>query len=126
MSRSIKMMMLGWCIAALITLLLASLAHAQTRSATKVTSGTITATGTFQSVLGGNGARTGCMIQNNGTHTMNLYAGALANATATNSLVLAAGATFTCSPGNNTVLTDPIAITGTLADPFVAFEQSAP
>lgn len=101
-------------------------------------SSTITATNTFQSVFSAEGtdsARIGsgsaggvlgtryaCTIQNNGTHNMYVYPGAIASATLTNSIILTPGNFFYCVTGV-AVVSDPIAITGTSGDAFYAAYQ---
>lgn len=86
-------------------------------------SGTIGTGGTtFQLVFAANPTRTGCQIQNNtaAAHTMYVYAGPIANATLTNTMLLvAAQSTFNCTNGFG-VQTDQISITGTAGDPFYA------
>ena len=91
---------------------------------------TITTTNTFQLVFAaaqnspapvpGPGARHGCSIQNNGTHTMYVTEGqGVALSSLTNSWQVAAGNLFTCN-FNGIVLTGEIDITGTSGDAFVA------
>ena len=94
-------------------------------------SGTIAVTNTFQKVFSGAnntvapvtgtaGARHGCSIQNNGTHTMFITESVgVAGSTLTNSWQVAAGALFNCNFGA-VVLTGEIDITGTTADAYVA------
>ncbi len=94
-------------------------------------SGTITVTNTFQKVFSGanntvapttgtSGARHGCSIQNNGTHTMYVSEGAgIASSTLATSWQVAAGALFNCNFGN-IVLSGEIDITGTSGDAYVA------
>jgi hypothetical protein len=89
-------------------------------------SGTITLGGTFQPLFPANPDRSGCIVQNTGTHVLYVFLGPIANATLTNSLQVAIGATFTCANNGGTiVITDAISITtSTTADPFVAFFQN--
>ena len=96
---------------------------------TTVVSGTITVTNTFQSVLAnsqtnnpGARGRTSCTVQNNGTHTMFVFFGPIANATLTNSFQLAAGNAILCQV-NGATLQDQVSITGTSGDAFVAAQQ---
>jgi hypothetical protein len=81
-------------------------------------SSTITVTNTFQSLYLAQ-RRGGCTIQNNGTHNMYVFAGPIASALLTNTIILAAGQTYQCNVGV-TALTDQISITGTSTDPFFA------
>ena len=92
-------------------------------------SGTIAVTNTFQQVFaaastapGGSPSRTSCTIQNNGTHNMYVFFGPIANATLTNSVVLAAGANLSCA-NLIIVLADQVSITGTSGDAFYAAQQ---
>lgn len=79
---------------------------------------TISVTNTFQQVLPKDENRHGCAIQNNGTHTMYVFFGPIANATTSNAFQLAAGQPIYC--GNyQTVLTSQISITGTSGDAYV-------
>ena len=62
-------------------------------------SSTISVTNTFQSVLvAANGSRFGCSIQNQGTATMYVFAGPIANATKATSKQLAPPSTGTITP----------------------------
>jgi len=96
---------------------------------TTVVSGTITSTNTFQSIFNnsqttnpGARGRTSCTVQNNGTHTMYVFFGPIANATLTNSIQLAAGVAVLCQL-NGATLQDQVSITGTSGDAFVANQQ---
>lgn len=101
-------------------------------AATNNGSGTIAATGTFQQVFaasarpqenGGTGPiRSACTIQNNGTGTMSVFFGPIANATIAASVQLAAGNSLSCNSGP-VVLSDQISITGTAGDAFYAAQQ---
>jgi len=96
-------------------------------------SGTISPGGsTFQKVFGGagnsvaptvgtSGARHGCSVQNNGTHSMYVTEGlGVSVSTLTNSwVVLSGGGLFNCNFAG-IVLTGEIDISGTLGDAFVA------
>jgi hypothetical protein len=85
-------------------------------------SGTITTTNTFQSLQVPTTSRKGCTIQNNGTHTMYVYFGPVANATTGAALALSAGQPAFCAVGLGGVgvLTDQISITGTSGDAYFA------
>lgn len=92
-------------------------------------SGSIAVTNVFQPIFQGAPGRRGCAIQNTGTHTMFVYFGQLANATTTNSFPLAGataagqpGGWITCAAGG-LVSPDPVSITGTAGDSFVATVQ---
>jgi len=90
-------------------------------------SSTIASTNTFQSVFaavtGGTAeARMSCTIQNNGTHNMYVFAGPIASATTSNSIVVIPGAIFYCYTGVG-VITDQISVTGTSGDAFYAAYQ---
>ena len=80
-------------------------------------SGTITAGGTYQSVYPKTNSRAGCTIQNNGTGTMYVYFGPIANATHGASVQLPVGSGLNCNVGN-TVLPDQVSVDGTTADAF--------
>lgn len=89
-------------------------------------SGTIAVTNTFQQVLAASTntrGRTGCLVQNNGSNAMYVFAGAISSATTAKSVKLASGQGFNCSTGNGGVLKDQISITGTSGDAFYAGEQ---
>lgn len=113
-----------WALASVVVLAWVLAAQAQKRSATRVTSGTIAVTNTFQSALNANGNRNGCTLQNQGSHTMFIYAGQPTAATTSASLQIAPGQIFNCGANATTVITDGIAVTGTAGDGFVANEQS--
>jgi len=83
-------------------------------------SGTISATNTFQKVLSSNVTRSGCTIQNNGSHNMFVTENrGLSGSSLTNSTILAPGGIYHCEVGGM-VLTGEIDITGTAADAFYA------
>jgi hypothetical protein len=93
-------------------------------------SGTIAVTNTFQQVFaaanvtpGGSPARLGCLVQNNGTHTMYVFFGPIASATLTNSVQLAAGGSVSCSALSGVVAADQVSITGTSGDTYFAAQQ---
>jgi hypothetical protein len=83
-------------------------------------SGSITTTNTFQSIQGQTNNRNGCLIQNNGTHTMYVYFGAMTNATTSNSVQLSVGQSVSCAINGDLVVQDAISITGTSGDTFFA------
>lgn len=85
-------------------------------------SGTITVTGTFQTIQGQANNRIGCAIQNiTPSDTQWVYFGACANATKAASASLQPGQTVSCNlPGSPIVLSDPVCITGTSGDSFFA------
>lgn len=96
---------------------------------TTVVSGSISVTNTFQSVFNnsqtsnpGARGRTSCTVQNNGTHTMYVFFGPIANATTTNALQIGPGQVILCQIGGAT-LQDQVSITGTSFDTFVANQQ---
>ncbi len=109
------------CAALLLSISCVWSAHAQSIPAQSTNlSGTITATGTFQVVQGQTNNRKGCILQNNGTHNMNVYFGTLANATTSNSAVLVPSQAINCAINGNLVVQDAISITGTSGDAFFA------
>lgn len=91
---------------------------------TPVTSGnlssTIAVTNTFQSIQAKTSSRNGCLIENNGSHTMWVFWGPIANATAATAFVLPAGNSVSCAVGGLAVLIDQVSITGTSTDAFFA------
>jgi hypothetical protein len=89
-------------------------------------SGTITLGGTFQPLFPANPDRSGCIVQNTGTHVLYVFLGPIASATLLNSIQVAAGDRFYCANlGGIIVVTDAISITtSTTADPYVAFLQN--
>jgi len=108
-----------------LALLLAP-ARAQLGVGTVVNNGSIAITSTFQQVLAGNGTRKGCTIQNQGTHVMYVYPGVASAATTGASLMLQPGQVFLCQSTGSSVITDPISMTGTAGDAWVANEQRVP
>lgn len=98
--------------------------------ATTDASSTVAVTNTFQQIWAAQSApqgpiRSACSIQNNGTHTMWVFAGALASAVKTSSMVLPPGAIYHC--GHNEVVgTSAISLTGTATDAFTASLEGAP
>lgn len=83
-------------------------------------SGTITLTGTFQSIQVANSERKSCLIQNNSaSNNMRVYFGPVASATSSNSVTLSPSSTVNCTAGG-IVLTDQVSITGTTGDAFLA------
>jgi len=101
-------------------------ARAQQGTATTIANGTIVITSTFQQILAGNGTRRGCTIQNQGSHVMYVYPGVTTAATTAASLLLQPGQTFLCQATGSSVITDPISMTGTSGDAWVANEQRTP
>jgi hypothetical protein len=93
-----------------------------TRPSTNASS-TITTTNTFQSIWAANSGRSGCTIENNGTHTMYVFFGPIANATLTNSAQVATGNSIHCAEQFGVVLRDQVSITGTSGDAFYANGQ---
>ena len=89
---------------------------------TTITSGTITLTDTFQSVLAASTNRRGCTIQNQSTHTMYAYFGPNGSATKAASLQVSAGQTLYCSFTQG-VAADNVSLTGTTGDAFVVNSQ---
>lgn len=95
------------------------------RVATNNRSGTIAATGTFQSVAPEDTSvqrgRTGCLIQNlSTTNNMYVYFGPIASALTTTSVTLSAGQAVNCATASGGVITDQVSITGTIGDAFYA------
>ncbi len=86
-------------------------------------SSTIAVTSTFQSIQVSTAGRKGCVVQNNGTHNMNVFFGAIGSATAGSSVVLATGQAVSCAVGGLGVLTDQVSITGTSGEAFFAAVQ---
>jgi len=91
-------------------------------------SGTVASTNVFQSIwaavpiVNGQQGRTSCTVQNNGTHTMYVFFGAIANATEGASVTLTTGQSVNCSV-NNVTLQDQVSITGTSGEAFYAAQQ---
>lgn len=84
--------------------------------------GTIAVTNTFQSLLAQNSNRKGCIVQNQGTHTM--FISIASSPTLSNALQVPAGAFFYCSSGStNIVISDQVWITGTAGDAFAGESQ---
>jgi len=83
-------------------------------------SSAITTSNTFQQIQGVTNNRNGCTIQNNGTHTMYVYFGTVANATEAAAAQLAPGQSLSCSIASDFVVKDAISITGTAGDSFFA------
>jgi hypothetical protein len=90
-----------------------------------VATGTIGATGTFQACLAAKAARVpGGAITNNGNSVMQVFVGAIADATAAKAIDLAGGQTLFLSNvfGATQVYTGAIAITGTKDETFATLE----
>jgi hypothetical protein len=83
-------------------------------------SGAIQSTNSFQTIQGQTNNRQGCLIQNNGAHTMYVFFGNVASATTATSAQLSAGQAIYCAVTGNTVVRDAISITGTSGDAFFA------
>ena len=86
---------------------------------TTQTSGTIATGATFQTALAANTGRKACLIQNTSAHTMDVFVGALADATAAKSIQVAAAGTFTCNYGPAVLTGDINVTTSTSSDTFV-------
>ena len=105
-------------LAALAAILL-SAGAAVADGATSNLSSTIAVTNTFQSIQTLNSARSGCLVQNNGTNSMWVFFGPIASATKAKSVVLAAGQAVSCNaPG--LLVVDEVSITGTSTEAFYA------
>jgi hypothetical protein len=81
---------------------------------------TITVTNTFQTLFTNSANRLGCIIQNRGTHPMQVYPDVQANANNTGAQDIPAGAQFTCglngmAPGN------AFSLTGTAGDAYTVW-----
>jgi hypothetical protein len=103
---------------------LSTIATNTTRDAvTTDDSGTIAAVSTFQTVFASNTTRKGCLIVNTSANVEFIGINTTPTPSATNSIPLAAGASFTCnSPG--VVMDDQISISSATADStFVAKQQ---
>lgn len=88
-------------------------------------SSTIAVTNTFQSVFAastGDVGRTSCAIQNNGSNSMWVFFGPIADATKPKSVKLAVGQSVTCSV-DNIVIRAQVSITGTATEEFYAAVQ---
>lgn len=90
---------------------------------TTAASGTIAVTNTFQAALASSASRRGCVLQNQGTHTMFVFFGAIGSATTGTSLQVAPGQTVSCSNAGGLVLTDAVNVTGTSGDAYVVDSQ---
>lgn len=87
---------------------------------TAVASGsTIATTNTFQTLFASNDRRSGCIVQNNGTHNMYLNIVSRTTATLSNSAVIIPGGTGGCAL-YGTVITGEISLTGTSGDSYYA------
>lgn len=114
----------------IILLLLTSSAFAQQTVITKPfgvtttnSSGTITTTNNFQTVLNA-GGRSACTVQNHvsNSHSMWVFFGPATSATKLSSVELGPGQYVGCISGS-VVLKDEVAITGTSGDSFYAGQQ---
>ncbi len=88
-------------------------------------SSTIAVSNTFQSVFAASAKRFGCSIQNNGSNSMWVYFGPIANATKATSFVVTAGSALLCG-SLGVVAKDQVSITGTAADAFTATQDGSP
>lgn len=90
-----------------------------TRTLNNLSSGTITATSTFQSVFAPNERRYGCALQNkSASNDMYVFFGS-ATEVSLRSIKLAPGAVVLCA-AFGTVLTDEVSVMGTAGDTFYA------
>jgi hypothetical protein len=85
--------------------------------------GTVTAGGTFQTVLAANANRSDCALQNNGTNIGYVYWRGTGTASLLNSYQLPAGAVWHCNVGGAVIRTAIQFTTSTTADPFVIAES---
>lgn len=86
-------------------------------------SNSVTSTNTFQSVFAastGNTGRSGCIIQNNGSNTMYVYFGPIANAVTNDSVKLSTSQSLNCESVAGVVVKDQVSITGTSGDRYYA------
>jgi hypothetical protein len=88
-------------------------------------SSTIAVTNTFQSVFAASAKRQGCSIQNNGSNTMWVFFGAIADATKAKSFLLGVGQGISCG-SIGVVAKDQVSITGTATEAFAATQDGAP
>ena len=84
-------------------------------------SGTIAATGVYQLLWGPDQSRSGCLIQNQGTHPMNIRIGGATvwQLRAASTTTAGDGGTFNCN-SEGIVVSSKIEITGTIGDAFAA------
>lgn len=83
----------------------------------------VTMTGSFVQALAKAPGRSGCTIQNNGTHTMFIFFGDATPADTTTSFQLAAGQAMNCTMGGLATITDQALIEGTSSDVAVVSSQ---
>lgn len=104
--------------------LLGAVAIAQVRPVqTTNLSGTLAASGPFQSIQTADANRSACLIQNNSAAAkMYVFFGPIASATTAKSVVLDAGKSVSCNNGP-VVATDQVSISGTSGDAFLAVFQ---
>jgi hypothetical protein len=88
------------------------------RAATATGSSTIAVTDTFQQLWADQPTRVNCLVQNNGSATLWVFAGAGA-ASKARSVVLAPGQSWNCAQ-SGTVVTSAVQVTGTAGDAFTA------
>lgn len=116
-------------VAALLAVVAGTLcAHAQqppVRVLTNQTKVTIAVTNTFQQLFATAlaSSRSGCTIQNLGTHTMFVFFGTAAPADTTTSFQIAAQQTIGCGASGAGVLTDNVWLTGTANDVAITASQ---
>lgn len=114
--------------AAFAALLFGAADAQQQRGQTVVTATTIAVTNTYQALLARDDGRKGCLFQNQGTHTMFIFPGTIAQGTTagvnagTGAMQVTAGGTFSCGLGNM-LLTDQLVVTGTAGDGFAIWNQ---
>lgn len=89
------------------------------RVATPTASGTISVTDTFQQLWADQPTRVNCLVQNNGSATLWVFAGASAAASKARSVVLAPGQSWNCAQ-SGTVVTSAVQVTGTAGGAFTA------
>lgn len=94
------------------------------KAATSLPSGgSVVTANAFQSALAASPTRLGCAIQNTSASNLLIYVGAVGNANAAASLVVAPGAIFGCAVGG-LILTDQISVTsGTAGSTYVVIAQ---
>ncbi len=89
---------------------------------TTTANSTIASTGVFQAALAASATRTGCTLQNTGSHVQYVYFGTIGSATTSNAFQVNAGQTISCTAGV-IVLTDAVNITGTTGDGYIVASQ---
>lgn len=89
---------------------------------TTTANSTIAVTNTFQTAIAASATRLSCTLQNQGTHTMYVFFGALGGASLGASFQLAPGQPISCDSGVM-VATDAVEVTGTAGDAYVVTKQ---